>query len=310
MIAAVTGGAGFIGHHLVRRLLERGDEVRVIDDFSTGSGSRLATFGHRITIVEGSILDPRALDETFVACDVVFHQAAIASVHRSLVAPHETNEVNASGTIQVMLAAARHQVRRVVLAGSAAVYGKPRDLPCRETDLPAPLSPYGVSKLAAEHYLHVLGELNGIDTIALRYFNVFGPGQDVASDYAGVISKFGAAMLKGRRPVVHGTGATSRDFVHVDNVVEANLLAADCTKSTRLTCNIGAGCSYSLLELLDTLGSVLGRPADPVFGPPRLGDVPHSRADTELAQRVLGYEVRVPFREGILRTVASWRDVP
>lgn len=310
MIAVVTGGAGFIGHHLVRRLLERGDEVRVIDDFSSGTRSRLAPFADRIMVTEGSVLNPRALDEAFAGTDVVFHQAAIASVQRSLIAPRDTNAVNVSGTIEVMLAADRHHVRRVVFAGSAAVYGNPRELPCRETDTPAPLSPYGISKLAAEQYLHALGAVYGIDTTSLRYFNVFGSGQDAASDYAGVITRFGAAMVQGRRPVVYGTGGASRDFVHVEDVVDANLLAADCVGRMRLTCNIGSGCSYSLLELLEALATALGRSADPVFGPVRPGDIPHSRADIELARRVLGYQVRVPFREGILRTVASWWNGP
>ena len=308
MRAAVTGGAGFIGHHLVRSLLARGHQVQVIDDFSSGHRWRLAPFVDHIGLTEGSILDAPALDLSVANCDVVFHLAAIASVARSLVAPRETNEVNVTGTIEVMLAAARNRVRRVVLAGSAAVYGIPEELPCRETQLPDPRSPYGASKLAAEHYLHTLGALHGVDTVALRYFNVFGPGQDPASEYAAVVPRFVTAILEGRSPVINGTGDISRDFTYVDDVVEANLLASGRSGRSGLTCNIACGSRYTLLELLATISEVTGRPTDPTFGPPRPGDIRHSQADISLARQALAYEVRVPLREGIARTVTWYRD--
>jgi UDP-glucose 4-epimerase len=304
----VTGGAGFIGHHLVRALLARGDQVNVIDDFSTGYRSRLDPFLDRIALTEGTILDPGALDEAVRTCDVVLHEAAIPSVARSLVTPRLTNEVNVGGTIEVMLAAARHGVRRVVLAGSSSVYGIPAELPCRESQRPDPRSPYGASKLAAEHYVHTLGQLHGIDTVVLRYFNVFGPGQDPASEYAAVVPRFATAVLDGRRPTVNGSGETSRDFTYVDNVVEANLLASRPSSLTGLTCNVACGSRYSLLQLLQVICEAAGREIEPVFGPPRAGDIQHSQADISIARQALGYQVAVPFAQGILRTVAWYRD--
>jgi UDP-glucose 4-epimerase len=304
----VTGGAGFIGHHLVRALLARGDQVRVIDDFSTGFRSRLDPFIDRIALTEGTILDPGALDEAAEGCDVILHEAAIPSVARSLVTPRLTNEVNVAGTIEVMLAAARQGVGRVVLAGSSSVYGVPAELPCRESQRPDPRSPYGASKMAAEHYVHTLGPLHGVDTVVLRYFNVFGPGQDPASEYAAVVPRFATAVLEGRRPTVFGDGETSRDFTYVDNVVAANLLASQPSSPSALTCNVACGSRYSLLDLLRMICEAAGREVEPVFGPPRPGDIQHSQADVSLARQALGYQVVVPFGEGIQRSVAWYRD--
>lgn len=304
----VTGGAGFIGHHLVRGLLDRGDQVNVIDDFSTGSRSRLEPFLDRVRLTEGSILDPAALDEAMKASDVVLHEAAIPSVARSMVTPRLTNEVNVSGTIEVMLAAARHRVRRVVLAGSSSVYGIPAELPCRESQRPDPQSPYGASKLAAEHYVHTLGQLHGVETVVLRYFNVFGPGQDPASEYAAVVPRFVMAVLNGRTPIINGNGDISRDFTYVDNVVAANLLASRPSSLPALTCNVACGSRYSLLELLDSICDAAGIRIDPEFGPPRPGDIRHSQADISIARQALGYTVAVPFLEGIGRTVAWYGE--
>ena len=308
MRALVTGGAGFIGHHLVNGLLARGDEVSVIDDFSTGGRARLEPVGDRISLIEGSILDPEALDRAAASCEVIFHEAAIPSVARSVRDPQRSNRVNVTGTIEVMLAAARQGVRRVVYAGSSSVYGIPESLPCRESFRPAPESPYGVSKLAAEHYLRTLGNLHGVETVALRYFNVFGPGQDPASEYAAVVPRFVTAVLEGRRPIVHGTGEVSRDFTYVDNVVNANLLAAQAPGVSGITCNIACGDRHSLLGLLDAICTAAGLPADPMFGPSRPGDILHSLADISVAERQLGYTPTVPFEEGIERTVAWFRD--
>ncbi len=308
MRALVTGGGGFIGHHLVRGLLDRGHDVAVIDDFSTGDRARLEPVLDRIDLTEGSILDPDALDAATQSVEVIFHEAAIPSVARSWSRPHLSNRVNATGTIEVMLAAARNGVRRVVYAGSSSVYGVPESLPCRESFRASPESPYGVSKLAAEHYVRTLGKLHGVETATLRYFNVFGPGQDPKSEYAAVVPRFVTAVLAGDRPTINGTGEVSRDFTYVDNVVAANLLAAQASSPSGITCNIACGDRHTLLELLDAICVAAGRPADPIFAPPRPGDIVHSQADISVAERELGYQVGVPFAEGIARTVAWYRD--
>ncbi len=307
MKALVTGGAGFIGHHLVRSLLERDHSVVVLDDFSTGLQARLDPFVSRARIIEGSILDPHLLDQASQDCDVIFHEAALASVERSFAAPLQTNEVNVAGTIQVMLAAARQHVRRVIFAASSSVYGVPQELPCRETMQPAPESPYGISKLAAEYYLHTLGRHLEVETVALRYFNVFGPGQDPRSDYAAVIPLFITAVLEGRRPTVNGDGGVTRDFTYIDNVVSANLMAATTPGASGATMNIACGERISLLALLDAISAAAGKPVAPVFGPPRVGDIEHSMADIALARSVIGYEAQIPFQEGIKSTVEWYR---
>lgn len=307
MQVLVTGGAGFIGHHLVQGLLAEGERVVVLDDLSTGSVARLAPYLDRITWIEGSILDRAALEAAMAGCDVVLHEAAIPSVARSLVTPRLTTDVNVNGTIEVMLAASRHRVRRVVLAGSSSVYGIPKTLPCRETQREDPLSPYGVSKLAAEKYLHTLGALHGIETVVLRYFNVFGPGQDPASEYAAVVPKFTTAVLENRRPTIFGDPGISRDFTYVDNVVAGNLLAARKPGVAGLTCNLACGGRYSLQNLLDAIGDAIGRQVEPILGPPRAGDIQHSQADISVAKDRLGYQVAVPFDEGIARTVGWYQ---
>jgi len=309
MRALVTGGAGFIGHHLVRGLLDRGDQVSVLDDFSTGIRSRLDPYRGRITLIEGSILDPAALDDAIAGAEVVFHEAALASVAKSIADPRATNQVNVAGTIEIMLAAARHGVRRVVFAGSSAVYGTPQRLPCSEEQRASPTSPYGVSKLAGEQYVHALGRLHCVETVVLRYFNVYGPGQDPASEYAAVIPKFVTAVLGGTRPTIHGTGAISRDFVYVDNVVAANILAALPGSPSGLTCNVATGTRITLVELLDAICVAAGREVEPIYGPPREGDILDSQGDITAARRSLGYEVRVALREGIARTVEWYRGM-
>ncbi len=308
MKALVTGGAGFIGHHIVRRLLERGDEVAVIDNFSTGFAWRLEPYRDRIHLVDGTILDPDALDDAMSGVEVIFHEAAIPSVARSVVNPKASNEANVTGTIEVMLAAARNGVRRVLYAGSSSVYGIPATLPCVETMRAAPRSPYGTSKLAAEHYIHTLGDLHGIETVVLRYFNVFGPGQDPHSEYSAVIPRFATAALEGRPATINGNGEISRDFTYVDNVVEANLRAATAEMAPHLTCNVACGTRYSLMDLLYAIGDAAGQRIEPNYGPPRPGDILHSQADISLAREAFGYEVIVPFETGIERTVAWYRE--
>lgn len=308
MRVLVTGGAGFIGHHLVGALLARGDEVVVLDDFSTGLRWRLSPIMERITMVEGDLRDPDAVARATQGADVVLHQAAIPSVARSVADPLRSNSVNVDGTIQLMLACAEAGVRRVVAAGSSSVYGASPELPRRETQRPDPRSPYAASKLATEHYVHTLGELHGIETAVLRYFNVFGPGQDPLSQYAAVFPRFITAALAGESPVVYGDGRQSRDFTYVDNVVSANLLAATVPGVTGLTANIGCGGRFDLLDLLDRIRDAVGTLADPVFEPTRAGDVRDSEADISLARERLGYEVLVPFEEGVRQTVEWYRE--
>lgn len=308
MRAAVTGGAGFIGHHLVTALVARGDEISVLDDFSTGRRARIAMFDGRLAVTDGSILDPDALDRALAGCEVVFHEAAIASVARSLVDARLTNDVNTNGTIEVMLAAARAGVRRVVVAGSSAVYGTPEELPCRESQRAAPVSPYGAGKLAAEHYAHALGQLLGVETVALRYFNVYGPGQDPAAEYAAVIPRFITAVLEGGRPTINGSPEIARDFVYIDDVVQANLLASRASAPSGLTCNIASGRRTTLGELLEAICAAAGREVEAVSGPARPGDIQVSHADISLAEAQLGYRVSVPLGDGIARTIESYRS--
>jgi len=309
MRALVTGGAGFIGHHLVRTLLERGDEVAVIDDFSTGFRDRLAPYLDRVYLVEGEITDAPALDRAIEGCSVVFHEAAVPSVARSVRFPVQTNEINAAGTIEVMLASARSGVRRVVFAGSSSVYGDGPGLPRRETQMANPRSPYAISKLAAEHYVQVLGALHGIETVALRYFNIFGPGQDPRSEYAAVVPRWVTAALRNEPVTVYGDGSQSRDFTYIDNVIMANMLAAEKEGVSGLTCNVGCGGRYTLLALLAEIEKCVGHPIVPEFSASRPGDVPHSQADISVAVERLGYNVAVPFEEGVRRTVAAYRDI-
>jgi UDP-glucose 4-epimerase len=304
----VTGGAGFIGHHLVGALLARGDDVVVLDDLSTGSIDRLSPFGDRVRFVRGDIRDPEAVDAAAANVEVIFHEAALPSVARSVRDPRLTNDINTNGTIEVMLGAARVGVRRVVYAASSSIYGVTPELPRRETQRPDPRSPYAASKLAAEYYVHSLGDLHGIETVALRYFNVFGPGQDPASEYAAVVPRFIVAALNNESPTIHGDGLQSRDFTYIDNVVAANLAAATRPGVSGLTCNIGCGARYSLLELLSRIEAALGTRLTPTFGPVRAGDVPHSQADISLSVERLGYEPGVDFDEGVRRTVAWFRD--
>jgi len=304
----VTGAAGFIGSHLVRALLARGDEVAAIDNLSTGLFRRLDPIKGEIDFVEGDILDPAAVTVAIAGCDAVLHEAAIPSVARSVKDPVATNAVSTEGTIQVVLAAARTGCRRVVLASSSAVYGSSPHLPRHESQVPAPQSPYAASKLAAEAYLHSLGQLLDIETVALRYFNIFGPDQDPASEYAAVVPKFITAALRDEPLTIHGDGLQSRDFTYIDNVVSANLLALDAAGASGLTCNIGCGSRFTLLDLVDAIGAGLGRPLRVEHVEPRAGDVRDSQADIAMARERLGYEVAVPFEEGIRRAVRWYSD--
>jgi len=302
----VTGGAGFIGSSLTRAIVERGDEVRVLDNFLTGREENLADLPD-VEIVQGDIRDAETLRTAMQGVERVLHQAAVPSVARSLKDPITSNEANIGGTLNVLIAARDAGVQRVVFASSSSVYGDTPTLPKVETMLPGPLSPYAVTKLTGEHYLKVFHHLYGLETVALRYFNVFGPRQDPTSDYAAVIPLFISLMARGRVPHIHGDGTQSRDFTYIDNVVQANLKAASAPGVGGEVFNVACGQRYTLLDLVAGLNTILGTSIEPTFGPSRAGDVKHSLADIDKARRLLGYEPSTTFEEGLERTVAWGR---
>jgi UDP-glucose 4-epimerase len=307
----VTGGAGFIGSHLVERLLRDHPSglVRVLDDFSTGSMANLpfaAAAGERLEIVRGDIRDLADVERATAGAGVVFHQAAMRSVPRSVADPLGANLSNVTGTLHVLEAARRAGVRRVVYASSSSVYGDRPELPKQEEQPPAPISPYAVSKAAGEQYAAVWHRLYGVETVGLRYFNVFGPRQDPASEYAAVIPRFILWGLRGEPLEVHGDGQQSRDFTYIDNVVEANCLAAEAPEAAGVF-NVGCGDRVSLLDIIGRLERLLGRPLERRHTPPRAGDVAHTLADIGRAKRLLGYTPLAGFDEGFERTVDYFR---
>jgi nucleoside-diphosphate-sugar epimerase len=308
----VTGGAGFIGSHIVDEVLRRGEQVRVLDNFSTGRRenlqSQISNFHAKrpsLEVIEGDIRDLATVRQALAGVDYVLHQAALASVQRSVQAPLTTNEVNVTGTLNVLQAAREVEVKRVVFASSSSVYGDSPTLPKHEAMPTAPKSPYAVSKLAAERYALAFNIVYGLPIVALRYFNVFGPRQDPASQYSAVIPKFITAMLKGEAPVIYGDGLQSRDFTYVANVVNANLLACERDEAVGQVMNVACGERYSLLDLHAELQRILNIEIAPTFEPERPGDVKHSLAAIEMAQVGLGYEPQVKWSEG-LRQTAEW----
>lgn len=303
----VTGGAGFIGSHIVDALVQRGDRVRVLDNLSSGSLDNLAAVAADIEFIEASLLDAAAVQRAVSGVDCIFHQAALASVPRSVEAPLDTHAACVTGTIVLLDAARRAAVRRLVYAASCSAYGDTPTSSKRETDLPAPISPYAAAKLAAEIYCQAFTATFGLQTVALRYFNVYGPRQDPASPYSAVIPLFITALLAGRQPVVYGDGHQSRDFVYVSNVVSANLLAADAPDASGRVFNIGNGHSTSLLALLDTLNRLLATTVTPIHQPPRAGDVRESQADITQARLRLGYTPQVGLEEGLRRSIAHYQ---
>ncbi len=305
----VTGGAGFIGSHICEALIRRGDRVRVLDNLSTGHLSNMDSFREAIEFTEGDLIDVETVRRVVAGVDGVFHQAALASVPRSVKAPLDTNAACVTGTVTLLDEARKAGVKRLVYAASSSAYGDQPTSSKRETDLPLPISPYGAAKLAGEYYCRAFSSTYGFETVCLRYFNVFGPRQDPNSPYSAVIPLFITAMLSGRRPVIFGDGLQSRDFTYVDNVVHANLLAMDAQGVSGRMFNCANGRNTSLLRLVELLNQLLGTDVQPIHDALRPGDVRESLADITQARRMLGYETQVHFEEGLRRSIDYYQSI-
>jgi UDP-glucose 4-epimerase len=305
----VTGGAGFIGSHIATALVIRGDQVRVFDNLSTGTRANLEHLKGQVEFVEGDLLDRPALEKAMSGVEVVYHQAALASVPRSVVAPLDTHAACVTGTLHVLDTARQADVRRVVYAGSSSAYGNQPYMSKREQDVPMPLSPYAAAKFAGESYCRAFTATYGLETVTIRYFNVFGPRQDPQSEYSAVIPIFVTKMLAGTKPTVYGDGYQSRDFTYIDNVVAGNLAAADAPQASGQVFNIACGRQFSLLDLLNSINNVLGTQIEAKFAEARAGDVRESLADISAAREVLGYEPRVDFEEGLRRSIEYYRSL-
>lgn len=299
----VTGGAGFIGSHLVEALVARAEKVRVLDDFSTGSWANLAPFGDAVEVVEGDIVDYPVVLDAMVGVNHVLHHAAIASVEHSMRDPIQVHRVNVDGTLNVLLAAREARIQRLVFASSAAIYGAANRLPSDEEALPQALSPYAASKIAGETYIHSFVAAFALPATILRYFNVYGPRQDPTSPYSGVITRFVAAIHRGEPPTIFGDGRQTRDFVYVGDVVRANLKACSTPAAIGGTFNVASGQQLSVLRLSEILNGVLGQRLKPQFAPARAGDVRHSHADISRVRRVLGWQPQVGLEGGLAQTV-------
>jgi len=304
----VTGGAGFIGSHLVEALLRSGNRVRVLDSLVTGNLRNLSSFKGQIEFIEGDVNDKSAVERAVAGCDVVFHQAALASVQRSIDDPLTTHEACATGTLNILDSARRAGVRRVVYAASSSAYGNQPTPRKRENDLPSPLSPYAAAKLAGELYCEAFWHSYGLQTVGLRYFNEFGPRQDPNGPYAAVIPLFIQAVLSGKRPTIFGDGRQTRDFTYVGNVVHANTLAATAPAAAGKVFNVGSGQATNLLDLLSALSTLGGMRIEPIFAPARAGDVRDSLADVSAAREVLGYEPQCDLNRGLDLTLAYYRS--
>lgn len=305
----VTGGAGFIGSNIVEELVKRGDKVRVLDNFATGKRENLVPFMDKIELIEGDIRSYHIVREAMQGVDFILHQAALPSVPRSIKDPITTNEVNVTGVLHILDAAKDAKVKRVVFASSSSIYGDVDVLPKTEDMLPRPLSPYAVSKYSGERYCQVFTKLYGLETVCLRYFNVFGPRQDPASQYSAVIPKFIKTIKSGESPVIFGDGEQSRDFTYIENVVQANLLA--CEKSdediTGEVFNIACGKRVTVNEMVKSIKKLLNSDVEIKYNKQRMGDVKHSLANIGKAQQFLGYRVKVDFNEGLKRLVQSFK---
>ena len=305
----VTGGAGFIGSHIAEALLARGESIRILDNLSTGYQQNIANLAGDVEFLEGDVRDDAVVARAVEGVEVVFHQAALASVHRSLSQPQETHAVCATGTLILIDQARQAGVRRVLYAASSSAYGDQQQACKTETDLAVPVSPYAASKLAGEHYCRSFYKAYGLETVCLRYFNVFGPRQDPGSPYSAVIPLFIGAMLSGKQPVIFGDGEQSRDFVFVKDIVLGNLLAADAEDTAGRVINLATGEQASLLELIAQLNGMLGLSVEPEYQPVREGDVRHSRADISLARDLLGYQPHFSLAEGLQQSIDYYRTL-
>lgn len=303
----VTGGAGFIGSNLVDELVRRGHDVVVLDDFSSGKRTNLEQVAGKVDLQAGSITDLDTIQKACKGADYVIHLAARTSVPRSVKDPVESNRINIEGTLNVLVAARDAKVRRVVFAASSSAYGETPILPKVESMQPAPISPYGVTKYVGELYAQVFGRVYGLENACVRYFNVFGPRQDPTSQYSGVLSRFMLAVLEGKKPVIYGDGEQSRDFTFIENVVDETLRACEAPYASGQVFNGGTGSRITLNQVIRLLSKISGRQIDADYEPPRNGDIRDSQADISLARRVLGYEPRVHFEEGLRRTWEWYR---
>jgi nucleoside-diphosphate-sugar epimerase len=306
-IYLVTGGAGFIGANIVEELLEQGAAVRVIDNFATGRRENLKPFEGKIDFREVDICSLEAVKASFVGVDFVLHQAAIPSVPKSVIDPITSHNADLTGTLHVLWAAKEAGVKRVVYAASSSAYGDSPLLPKREDMISKPISPYGLMKYVGEEYCRLFTQLYGLETVSLRYFNVFGPRQDPSSEYSGVLSRFITAMLAGERPVIFGDGEQSRDFTYVENVVQGNLLACHARQASGKVYNLACGCRISLNEVVRLLNRMLGTNLEPVYQTERIGDIKHSLAEISRATAELKFLPTVQFEEGLRRTVEWYR---
>jgi UDP-glucose 4-epimerase len=305
----VTGGAGFIGSHVATALVARGDRVRILDNVSTGRLTNLDHLKGKIELVEGDLAKIKDVQKAVEGVEVVYHQAALASVPRSVADPLATTEACVLGTVNLLDAARQAGVRRLVYAASSSAYGNQPDPSKSETILPMPVSPYAAAKLAGEYFCQAFTATYRFETVSLRYFNVFGPRQDPKGEYSAVIPKFVTLMLAGERPTIFGDGRQSRDFTYIDNVVAGNLLAADAPNAVGRVINVACGEELTLLQLVDAINRVLGTKTEPIFADPLPGDVRDSLADISLARKLLGYEPTIGFEEGLRRSIDYYRGL-
>jgi nucleoside-diphosphate-sugar epimerase len=306
-VYVVTGGAGFIGSHIVEELLRRNETVKVIDNFSTGKRENTDPF-QKAEVVETDISNSPNLAQILKGVDFVIHQAAIPSVPKSIIDPVKSHQANVNGTLQLLIAARDAGVKRVVYASSSSLYGDSPTLPKHEGMIPNPLSPYGAQKLFAEMYCQVFTRAYGVETVSLRYFNVFGPRQDATSQYSGVLALFIPAVLEGRRPTIYGDGKQSRDFTYVKNVVEANLLACKASGVAGQVFNVACGDRITVNSMLQQINKITGKDIAPVYGDARPGDIKHSQADITRARNLLGYEPKISFEDGLRHTIEWYRE--